>query len=297
MKHHPKITIILLTIFLLAQFIGIAILYQYIDTSKSLETGKTQFKDLPIGERPPVEEKTSFLPIIIAILIGTGLLLLLMKFHLIFIWKLWFFIAVFVSLTVAFAAFVPTIAALILALILGVWKILRPNFWIQNGTELFIYGGLAAIFSPLFNLWSVSILLLFIAGYDAYAVWRSKHMITLAKSQAKEKMFAGLLIPYKEGKVHAHTSTLKSAFKIAPHGKIRTAILGGGDIGFPLIFAGVVLKEMGLWQSLIIPFFALAGLGLLLWKADEQKFYPAMPFISAGCFVGLGVVWMIGLFL
>ena len=122
-------------------------------------------------------------------------------------------------------------------------------------------------------------------------------MITLAKSQAKEKMFAGLLIPYKEGKVHAHTATLKSALKIAPHGKIRTAILGGGDIGFPLIFAGVVLKEMGLWQSLIIPFFALAGLGLLLWKADEQKFYPAMPFISAGCLVGLGVVWMIGLFL
>ena len=80
-----------------------------------------------------------------------------------------------------------------------------------------------------------------------------------------------------------------------PQVQVRTAILGGGDIGFPLIFAGVVLKEWGLWQSLIIPFFALAGLALLLYYAEEKKFYPAMPFISAGCFVGLGVVWVMGL--
>ena len=71
-------------------------------------------------------------------------------------------------------------------------------------------------------------------------------------------------------------------------------MLGGGDIGFPLIFAGVVLKEMGLWQSLVIPFFALLGLGWLLFIADEEKFYPAMPFISVGCFVGLAVVWVVG---
>ena len=79
--------------------------------------------------------------------------------------------------------------------------------------------------------------------------------------------------------------------------KVRTAILGGGDIGFALLFAGVIMKEMGLWQSLVIPFFALGGLAFLLWYADEKKFYPAMPFIGAGCFVGLGVVWAIGLLL
>jgi len=75
---------------------------------------------------------------------------------------------------------------------------------------------------------------------------------------------------------------------------VRTAILGGGDMGFPLIFAGVILKEFGLWQSLVIPFFALAALGFLLWKGEEQKFYPAMPFIGLGCFLGLGMVWVLG---
>jgi hypothetical protein len=30
---------------------------------------------------------------------------------------------------------------------------------------------------------------------------------------------------------------------------------------------------------------------LLFVKAGKDKFYPAMPFISAGCFAGLGIVW------
>ncbi len=301
MKHSLPITIILLATFLLSQFVGIAILYNYIDPVKSSQTGETEFKELPIGERPPLNEETSYIPVIIAILIGTGVLLLLIKLNWIMVWKFWFLLAVVIALGVAFSAFIPAIIAFILAAILGIWKIFRPNLWVQNFTELFIYGGLAAIFSPLFNLWSVSILLVLIAGYDAYAVWKSQHMVTLAKSQMKAKVFAGLLIPYQKGKWLWKSVAKKSAAKkgaameTASTHKHRTAILGGGDLGFPLIFAGVVLKEIGLWQSLVIPFFALAGLAWLLFIANEKKFYPAMPFIAAGCFVGLAAVLVAGL--
>ena len=291
MKHSLKITIIMLTIFLLAQFIGIGIIYNYIDTDKSMETGKTVFKELPIGERPPVEEKTSFIFIILAILIGTGLLLLIIKYEWMWVWKIWFLLAVVIALTIAGTAFMKAEIALILALGFGIWKIFRPNVWVQNITELFIYGGLAAIFVPMFNMWSVIILLILISAYDAYAVWKSKHMITLAKSQTKAKIFAGLMIPYKLGKsvskkVKKKITEKKNKSKIKNKVsiKVRTAVLGGGDIAFPLIFAGVILKEIGLWQSLIIPFFALLGLAILMWKGKEKKFYPAMPFISAGCF-------------
>jgi len=282
MKHNLKITFILLAIFLLAQFIGIAVLYNYIDQEKTDETGTTQFKELPIGERPPIEEKTSFIWLGLAVLLGTGLLLLLIKFKAYTIWRFWFLIAVTLSLIVSFTAFIKPVIALILALILGIWKIYKPNIIIHNLTEVFIYGGLAAIFVPLFNLWSIIILLLLISIYDAYAVWKSKHMITLAKSQAKAKVFAGLLIPYKLGKL--------TKSKKVPQKKIRTAILGGGDIGFPLIFTGVVLKNLGLWQALIIPLFSGAALLLLLYFGKEKKFYPAMPFITAGCLLGLAIV-------
>ena len=107
MKHSAKITLILLSIFLAAQFIGIAIVHNYIDFEKSAETGVTEFKDLPIGERPPVNEKTSFVPVLLAVLIGTALLLLMIKFKLNILWKLWFLIAVVIALVVSFNAFIP----------------------------------------------------------------------------------------------------------------------------------------------------------------------------------------------
>ena len=286
MKHSLRMTIILLVIFLLAQFIGLGIIYKYIDFNQSTEE-ETVFKDLPIGERPPLEEKTSFLPVILTILIGTVLLLFIIKRNLIWIWRIWFLMAVTICLTTVLSIFIPVIISFIIALALGIWKIFKPNFIVHNLTELFIYGGLAAIFVPVFNLLSVSILLILIALYDAYAVWKSKHMITLAKSQAESKVFAGFLLPYKIPKA-------KPLIKTKPV-KVRTAVLGGGDIGFPLIFAGVIMKEMGVWQSLVIPIFASLGLIYLLWKGDQNKFYPAMPFIGAGCFLGLGLVWLIGI--
>jgi presenilin-like A22 family membrane protease len=291
MKHSIKITLILLAIFLLAQFIGIGVLYNYIDVEKSAEEGKTVFEELPIGERPPIEEATSFIWILLAVLIGTVILLLLIKYKVYFLWKIWFLMAVVLALTISWAAFIKETYALFLALAFGFWKIFRPNVLVQNFTELFIYGGLAAIFAPLFNLWSVIVLLFLISGYDAYAVWKSKHMITLAKSQAKARIFAGLLIPYK-----LRLRAGKKGKKVKRAGKkIRTAILGGGDIGFPLIFTGVILKVFGLWQSLVIPIFSGAALLFLLLKGDEDKFYPAMPFITAGCLIGLGVVLLLGL--
>ncbi|MFH0701073.1 MAG: presenilin family intramembrane aspartyl protease [Candidatus Woesearchaeota archaeon] len=295
MKHRLDITILLLVIFLLAQFIGIAILYKYIDPVKSTETGKMEFKELPIGERPQVNENYSYLPIMIMVLVGTGLMLILIKYHLNWIWKVWFLLAIFLTLMISFNAFISLKIALFLALLLSLWRTFWPNILVQNFTEVFIYGGLAAIFVPAFNLWSIIILLILISVYDAYAVWKSKHMITLAQSQAKSKVFAGLLIPYtwkKKGKEIG-----KGKEKPAPEAKSgRIALLGGGDIAFPLLFAGVILKEMGLWQALVIPFFALLGLALLLFFSKEKRFYPAMPFISAGCFLGLAVVWVISLF-
>jgi len=295
MKHSFKATTVLLLLFLLAQFIGIAVLQQYVDAARSEGEGKVVFGDLPIGERPPLEEDNSYLSVMFAIILGTGLAFLLMRYRLVWLWRAWFFIALLITILISLSAFLPVLIAFVVSFVFTSWRIFRPNFLVQTGTELFVYPGLAAIFVPLFSLSSISVLLVLIALYDVYAVWKSKHMIKLAKSQAQAKIFAGLLVPYAEkGErvVRKHDGKIGGGEKSTG---IRTAVLGGGDIAFPLLFAGVVFKEIGLWQSLLIPLFAALGLGLLFWKAKEKRFYPAMPFISAGCFVGLLVVWLIEL--
>ncbi|MEM4245190.1 MAG: presenilin family intramembrane aspartyl protease [Candidatus Nanoarchaeia archaeon] len=262
MKHTLQVTILLIVLFLIAQFIGLLIMKPY----------TVEEKPLPLGiQRPEIEEKTSFVWIFAIIIGATIFALFLAKMEANIIWKLWFFVSVIFTLSIAFSSFMHQLIALALAVILAIFKVFKPNLIIHNLTELFIYGGLAAIFVPIMGILSVSLLLLIISVYDYIAVRKTKHMISLAKFQAKLKVFAGLLIPY---------------------GKHKEAILGGGDIGFPIIFAGVALKTVGV-KAAIIPFFAAAALAFLLFKSEKKKFYPAMPIITLGCFVGYIVTLII----
>lgn len=287
MKHSLKITLILLVFFLLSQVVGLVVVNQYIDKQQTAVTGEIVYKELPIGDRPPLEKETSFIPLFIMLLVGTAVLLLLIKFHLVWAWKISFFIAVVVTLTVALGAFMQPLIAAGIAVALALIKLFRPQIILHNITEVFIYGGLAAIFVPVFSLWSIIILLVLISLYDMYAVWKSKHMITLATFQNEAKVFSGLAIPYQLPKKTTAAATGKTV-------TVRTAMLGGGDMGFPLLFAGVVMQQVGFLNSLLIPLCAGIALFLLMWKGEEKKFYPAMPFLTLGCLVGYGVVLLVG---
>ncbi|MAE43163.1 hypothetical protein CMO93_05300 [Candidatus Woesearchaeota archaeon] len=302
MKHTLKITLLLLSIFFITQVIGLAITKEYIsikefvDPETNIVTKEIIIEDLPYNvERPEIEGPSAILYIFFAILIGTILLLILIKFKKISLWKLWFFLAVFSTMAIAFSAFIPQTIAAILAFILAILKIYKPTTITQNLTEIFIYGGLAAIFVPIINIFAAFMLLLIISIYDIIAVRHTKHMVTMAKFQTKSKVFTGLMIPYQKNEIQT-TKTKEIKGKGA-----KLAVLGGGDIGFPLIFAGVVMKNLmltnpeiiGFLKTLIIPFFVTLALLFLLFKAKQDKFYPAMPYLTIGCIIGYLVVLLL----
>lgn len=293
MKHSLLITLLLVAIFLAAQFVGLVVTNKYVDYEGS-EDGVLAWKPLPSVAgismaRPDIAPKMSFLYILGAILVGTVFILLIIYWGKVWLWKLWFFFAIAVCLYIAFGAFVPAWAALILAIILSYFKAYRHNFVVHNFSEIFVYGGLAVIFVPILTVWVAVVLMILLSFYDAYSVWKSKHMVEMAKFQTSSGVFAGLQIPYKFPGLKK-----KAGQKLV---QVKTAILGGGDIGFPLLFAGAVLKEFGFAKACIIPpFAALALLGLLLFS-KKKHFYPAIPFLSVGCLVGLFAVWIVGLVL
>lgn len=296
MKHSLKITIALVLFFFMAQFAGLLIVNHYIDHQKTAEAKKIVMKPLPYGlERPEVKNQSySFIYITAAILIGTILVLLIVKFNKPMIWKIWFFATVWLTLSIALAAFLNNILAAIIALMLAMLKLYKPDLIIQNLSEIFIYGGLAAIFVPILNLFAAFMLLIVISVYDYLSVYKTRHMVKLAKFQSKSKVFAGLIIHYKMGKITDETQ--KHRLK-----KSKVVVLGGGDIGFTLIFAGVVMKGLmlqetvfiGFLKALTIPIIASLALLFLLIKGQENKFYPAMPVLSLGCFLGYLAVLLI----
>ena len=273
MKHNLTIIILIALMFLASHLVGLVIINNYLP--KKLATGEVVETKLPYNiERPPLEEKTSYIPIFITILFATILALVLIKFKALLLWKIWFFISITLTLGIALSAFINQIYALIFAIILALVKLFKPQVIINNLIEIFVYGGLAAIFVPLFNITSIIILLFLISFYDAYAVFKSKHMIKLAKFQTKAKIFTGISLPYKAGKGK----------------RVTTAILGGGDIGFTLFFSGVILKEFNIVAAIITSFIITLSLIVIFILGKKGKFYPAMPILSLGCLIGYLVV-------
>lgn len=284
MKHSWVVTFSLVLLFAAAQLVGLAILSEYV-----VKTDEgVSWKELPTIagvsiERPDVAPSLSIWYILAAILVGTVFILLIVKFGKVLLWKLWFLLAIVMCLSVAFGAFVGSVWAFVLALLFGVWKVVRPNIFVHNFTELFIYGGLAAIFVPILNVFYAFILLVALSFYDMYAVWKSKHMVSMAKFQTKSGIFAGLLIPYSF-KVAKSSHSKRKSKKI--QSQIRTAVLGGGDIGFPLIFAGTILVSLDLVSALWVSLGATLALVCLLLASEKDRFYPAMPFLTVGCAIG-----------
>jgi len=306
MKHSMKITIILILIFFTSQAFGLFTVNKFIEPGVNETTGEVyiNYPDTVLGEVPEFEEdeKTySFIPLMVMVLLGTLLIFILIKLKIGFIFKYWFLAAIFFTLFITFGVYMHWVIALILTVVLSFWKVFKPNVLIHNFTEIFVYTGIAVAFSGFLNLISAFILLVLISIYDAIAVWKSKHMIKLAEFQTESKVFAGLNIPYSLKKLEK----IPKGAKLKKGQTVATAILGGGDIAFPLLFSSAAMQHFikfwgvssstALLYALIMSLFITTALALLFIKGKKDRFYPAMPFISAGCFVGYIVVVLINL--
>ncbi len=283
MKHPPRTTALLLSLFLTAQIIGLSLVSLSITaTTTTTEGAVLTHSATTIGERPHFTGYQSFLYLLFGVALGTILLLYLMKFRKLGLWKAWYFLAVFLSMSVAFGELLPHPLALLLGALLATLKIFRPTTLIHNLTEVFIYAGLAVLLVPLFEPFWIAVLLVLISIYDVIAVKKTKHMVRLAQFQTTTGLFAGLMLGTPARRPSRRTTK-------------RAAILGGGDIAFPLLFAGVIMEELvrnglakttALLTVLIIPFCAAAALLILFIRAKKGAFYPAMPAVTTGAFTG-----------
>lgn len=310
MKHTWTVTIIIVLMFLTAQVVGLYLINLSTNVIENKEgVVQIEFTETALVERPQIQGTQSVIFIVIAVAVGTLLLLFLAKKSKVNWWKAWFILAVWLTLTISLGVVLhgSDLFPAILALALTLWKIYKPNIFIHNITEILTYSGIAVLLAPILNIITGIIILILFSIYDAYAVWKSKHMITLAKFTTKANLFPGLSIPYsvKEQKTHIHTKIEKKETEPPKPPKDegpKTGLLGGGDVVFPLIFAGVVMielinsgvtKQEAYFLSLIVVLGALASLLFLFWISKKDKFYPAMPYLTTGCLLGYGVMLLV----
>lgn len=328
MKHSPKIMLIILAMFIVTQLIGLYVVnfYSPVVVVNHVQTNVTSPNALPFNLEPPPETSQVnifqiLLYIIPSFIIAILLFFVLTKFKAEFVLKAWFFIVVIIALATSLISFLPQsttflVIAISISVILAFFKIYRRNFLIHNLTELFIYPGIGSVFVALLSstgnpnrgLYAMMVLLVLISAYDLWAVWHSGIMQKMARYQIdKLKIFAGFLIPEISKQVKMKMQKMKELKKKNKNKKIKgikinIALLGGGDVVFPLITAGVVLRKYGFTSllgmqlpvaSLLVILGATLGLTYLFIFGKRKKPYPAMPFISIGIFLALGACYLL----
>ena len=167
-----------------------------------------------------------------------------------------------------FYGFMPFIGILsFIPSIILLYLLIKKRHWIVINVSAVIIGAtVTAIFGISMEPLPVIILLTALAIYDYLAVYKTKHMLTLADSVSEMGIPVIFIIPGKE----------------------RDAIMGVGDAVMPniLVVSGLVFGNC-ISVPLVTFIFGMAGLFILLAKVEKsKKAHPGLPILNFSAILG-----------
>ena len=199
---------------------------------------------------------------------------------------------VFIVLTLIFQT--QLILITVIAAAAGLAWFFRPSVWQQNILMLLALVGLGSVFGVLLTPWPIMIFLLVVALYDFLAV-RIGYMMWMAKKKTQSDSLPAFVIPKTNANWNHNLKTSGAQTIIEGEAAEREySILGGGDIGFPLILMVSVRAAYGFGSSMLVAAFSLAGLisaFVIQSRFLKGKPMPALPPITAASLIGLLIVY------
>ena len=184
----------------------------------------------------------------------------------------------------------PATAAIIISAAVGVTWIVVPRVWLHDSVMILTMVSLGAVFGRLISPWTAMILILALAVYDFLAV-RFGYMLWMTKKLSESSTLPAFVIP-------RYASEWSSSLKQSGFTRLveekpferKYSILGGGDIGFPLLLVSSVYFGYGLTDAILVAVFSLLGLicaYLIQIAFLKGKPMPALPPIAVLSLIAL----------
>lgn len=203
------------------------------------------------------------------------------------IFKALFIFTIVLGGLISFSIWLPDFFALILVVVLVFGWLIKPIVFLHDFAMISGVVGIGGVLGLSFSPLVMVVILIIFSIYDYIAVYKTKHMVKIAKEMVEAGAILGFILPQKISDLLADLKEVK------PGGKFL--ILGGGDIAFPLIFS-VSLIPLGILNSLIVGFFAFLGLlvsFLLFIYQKTRKPIPALPPIALFSIIGYLITMLI----
>src|SRR3989338_4603794 len=132
------------------------------------------------------------------------------------------YVAVFSTSWIVASVFVGDLIGIAFAILLTASRIvLSENLLLRNAASIIAIIGAGALLGVSLGVVPVIVFVILLSAYDFIAVFKTKHMVTLAKAMTKKNLAFTIALPTKEHKFE----------------------LGTGDLVVPLVFASAVLQE------------------------------------------------------
>lgn len=194
--------------------------------------------------------------------------------------KIFFLLALFSGTLITLGIFLNSTWSLILSLLLVTAYGFYPYVWFHNLILILTLPGIAAVLGASLTPYAAVTLLIFMSVYDYIAVYKTKHMVKMAKAMIAGRAIFAMIYPER-------LSGFKSHLNEAHPGEGFT-MLGTGDFVFPIIMATSVyaVSALAAWTVLTT---SLAGLLLMHLMFSLQKVrrpMPALPPLAAFAILG-----------
>jgi presenilin-like A22 family membrane protease len=140
---------------------------------------------------------------------------------------------------------VSTIGAFLLAILIVYALYKYPEWYLVDTVGIAIAAGVTAVLGISFAILPAFLLLVGLAVYDAWAVYRSKHMVTLADEMTSQKLPILLVVPKKASYSYLQQKSLKE--QIAKGEEREAMFMGLGDIIIPgvlVVSASIFLRPL-----------------------------------------------------
>jgi presenilin-like A22 family membrane protease len=253
----------------------------------------------PSGEVTEVPVYSALGPILIyffAVVIVMGVILFIipmaaLKIVLRALFAFLFGWAIFIILVL----WLPWILSLIIAIATGAAWFFFPRVWLHNIVMVAAMISVGAVFGRMVTPWTAMILLVALAVYDFLAV-KFGYMMWMAKKLSDSNTLPAFFIPKDAAEWRDSMKETRLLNTEEKSGERKYSILGGGDIGFPLLLVSSVYFASGFKPAVFISIFTLIGLMSAYWiqaRFLKGKAMPALPPIAAASLIGL-LVLMIG---
>lgn len=201
--------------------------------------------------------------------------------------RIFFLFALFAGVITTFGAFTSQTSAFIISLILIFSYVLWPYVWLHDLVIILTLPGIAALIGVSLNPWTVVILLIVMSVYDYVAVYKTKHMVRMAKAMIAGRAIFAMIFPEK---VEGFKEHLDKA-----HPGEGFMMLGTGDFVFPLIMASsaFALNSLAPWLVLGFSLLGLLVMHFIFFSQKIRRPIPALPPLAACSIIGFIVAVLI----